>query len=82
MGQICALDAAQGRPDKRRADGDVLALLGAEGRITTHGLAGVNCGVAGNFEGFLRAVRAEVSLDIRVVLRPRLSCMLGRNASN
>src|SRR6266478_4271548 len=37
-------------------DGDVLALLGAEGGIAADGFAGIHGGMPGNFEGFLGAI--------------------------
>src|SRR5260370_17133446 len=37
-------------------DGDVLALLGAEGGIAADGFAGIHGGMPGNFEGFLCAI--------------------------
>src|SRR6266478_6410365 len=41
-------------------DGDVLALLGAEGGIAADGFAGIHGGMPGNFEGTLGAVLQAV----------------------
>src|SRR5438105_11182779 len=48
-------------------DGDVLALLGPNGGIAANGFAGVHGGMAGNFEGFLGAIRGLHSDDFRTL---------------
>src|SRR2546429_8077407 len=48
-------------------DGDVLTLLGPNGRIAANGFARVHAGMAGNFEGFLGAIRRLHRDDFRTL---------------